>query len=119
MNEELKTKENEMLLKMLEGSDFPVGEVPLLLQEIVTYGIVSGALWIAVSMAFIFVSCICWKIALVSYKEKNEGLVVAAVFGAFIVGSTGIAIFLINIVTNFKAYFAPRLYLLDYARGLM
>jgi len=117
MNEELKEKANEMLLKLLTGmeqaGDFAMAELPEVIEQLILYK--------AVYHTSIFLFCLV-ALPIVVYKTYKLQIEYDEV-PVFPFGISFAMILIIGICVNFDdmimVCFAPKLYLLEYARGLV
>lgn len=109
------------LREVLEaGSKFILEQAPPLAKEIVTYGRIMHLVWVAVG--FLILLSI-YKLAprvKKSWDELDDAFIGVGGMIYFLVGGiTAIALILTNIQDAFKAWVAPRLYLLDYIGSLI
>lgn len=128
MNEELKAKANEVLLKLLDSAEIMAGltmdKAPLVLQEIVMWGIVSNSIWVLVGVSLAVIGYILYVKGKDIY-EKEEGVLYTEewyyvfFFASCVLIISSPILILHNIEPLLKALFAPTLYLIEYARGLV
>lgn len=117
MNEELKEKANDMLLKLLTGmeqaGDFAMAELPEVIEQLIMYK--------AVYHTWIFLSCLV-ALTIVVYKTYKLQIecdeVPVFIFGIFLAIPLMMGI-CFNFNDMIMVWFAPKLYLLEYARGLV
>lgn len=102
---------------LVTTKDFLVEQVPLVVQEIVKYGLVYNSLWCLAGLAIIIFG-IYWNVMAKKISWKNvfdadhPGLLILKIRGTFI-AILGIIIFFNHIQTLGYIYFCPRLYVIE------
>lgn len=121
MNEELKTKANELLLRLLEGveegSEFLAGEIPELLEQLLAW---KFAISLIPSVGLILCCLLAvagvLTIAASNESEKEHPVRMAGAAACFVIG----LFFGIGCLANLNGdwvqiWIAPKVYLLEYA----
>ncbi len=113
-------KLTEKLIQWLEATEvFAQEQVPLVLQEILTWEFAAAI----TSMSLIFVAISAYLIFIATAKKplveedctpKGVVTLVGVVFSAVLV-----VVFIANIYNALQIHFAPRVYLIEYMRGLV
>lgn len=102
-----------------KGGDFVMQQAPPLAAEIVTYGRVTNSLAVlALIPAAILLKLYIPRIGK-AIDEDDDGLVVVKMALVIVVGILGVGLFVANLDQFLKAWFAPRLYLIDYLGKLL
>lgn len=106
----------ELLSWVQSSKNFMTEQAPLLVQEILYYGMASSCLW-----SFLWLVLLClgvWGTRL-NYKQiQGEYYLVQFILCLF--GSIAVALFFVmSMTTTVKIYFAPRLYLIEYLSSLI
>lgn len=121
VSEQLQERANEVLLKMLEGLDrageFAVEQVPLVVQELLTWHLVVSLLWFTIS-AVVMITSIVFIVSV--WRGRFEDRQDAALICLFL-STIPLAAFFIMVhnIDWLQILVAPRLYLLEYAAGLV
>lgn len=122
MNEELQAK----MIKYFGGlenavektMDFTVEQAPLVVQDIITWGIVSSLITVALLILLIVVSRFLIKklvaIVVEGVQEEDKKFAAVAIWGIYcVLAAIPTTISIQESLTAAKAYFAPRLYVLE------
>ena len=104
---------NQFLSEMLDGvkqaGAFVSEQLPLVLQEYITWGIVSSAVYLVIPTTFFIFSKRVWKWA-IKEADDSQGFSVAV---AVVPSVIAVIMFIYNLLDIAKAIFAPRVYLID------
>lgn len=119
-------KANEMLIGIInaatQAADFIKGEIPKVIQEMITYYSVYYGLLTAVGVALLII-WIVMTLKVYRYNVKTnwgeEGIVVFMGFWGALGSIPGAVLFLSNVGDFLKVTLAPRLWLLEYAANLV
>lgn len=112
----------EILQKLLDWAQdlesFVGDQVPAVVTEIITWGLAYHSAWFILAttvtvLSAVFVSSV-WKKA----NGGREAFIPIGI-GMSVLLILGPIISLVNLFNGLKAYFAPRLYVLDYLAGLL
>ena len=123
MNPELQKALVEFLGLVRSGTDFAVAQMPLLVQELITYARVTLTTF---TVALVVLSPLCYRLTRWMWKKANacwsgddDGDWVLAAIVSFIafVGTTIAAP--IMAAQCAKAWLAPRVYVLDWIQGML
>ena len=118
MTPTVKQWSQELLSYVQSSHDFAVQQVPLVAQEIITWGIASN---VVVAVIALSVSVVFFKVAHAIYCAKDWDEVERIIgTGSFYCSST--MLFIFSIVTFYhaaQAYFCPRLYIIEYLANLL
>jgi len=134
--EEIMDQVNVLLKEMVEllkqGKQFAEEEIPLVLQEFLTWELTSSIMWIVVGIIFFLVGRYlpyAWL-----YKEQNnadddkffnrycnrgKANTVTAFIFFIILGAIGACITISNLFATIKIIIAPRVYLIEWANSLI
>lgn len=107
---------NEMLTLLQDAKAFASQEIPELLKEVIVYGRAVNTFYILVGLAFFVVAGIFVRMAL---KTKSEDAQFGGSILALVVSVIGAGFFFANLSQAIKAWFAPRLYLIDYFKEML
>ena len=144
MDEQTKKLLNEYLVKLLgaieKGADFAAEQIPLVIQEKLTFSLVMGLIWGAVGILFAIAGLVWYRIwrkrarlhgttlaqrygeptpEQIAYRINEDGNNVAAIVGCVALVVSAIPVVLYNLNVIAKIYFAPRLYILEWLRGAL
>ena len=124
MSEEIKELATKSLSKALEyiesAGDFVVEQAPLLVQEILAYGLVSNIVFATIYGAATAILCYTsYRLSKMALAKKVEELVVLVVLVGGAASITTIICFFDCILHILKIIFAPRLYLLEALKSLL
>ena len=122
----MEDKINEILSFLLEhaqnASEFAADQAPLIAQEIILYGRVTSVIVLLLSAIGIWFAVKCFRFSIRGAKKKHEdlfGLSAVSGMGAVIFGVGGFIGAAEGLMMFAKAWFAPRLYLIDYITGIL
>lgn len=118
--EQLLKHADELLAFVLQGleqgKDFVAEQMPLLIQEVIKWGIAEHTIYVVTYLMIVIFTGLVLRVA---WRNKNEDWTPPLfVFGGMFHFAAWIAV-IINAVTITKAIVAPRLYLLDQLRTLL
>ena len=124
MNPELQKQLAEMLAKLTEAGTWAGEQIPPLVQEKILFGRVIEPLWMFVSIALMYggyrAGRACQKIAVEAYdSDGKEFAGVMGVIGSVVVIVGGAVIFFSSIEPTIMAWLAPRLYILEWLKGMV
>jgi len=115
MKEQTEKLLTESLGEILEfvkaGKDLATQQAPLIVEEIITYGQVNAGIGLAGILILPFVCYLAAKDA--EHTNRGSSAIVAIFAGLSFVFS------FLHTICFFKALIAPRLYVLDYIKGLL
>mgnify|MGYP007100171410 CR=1 FL=1 len=100
-----------ILTGLEQGKEFAVEQAPLVVKEVITWGIVSSAIGVAIGCGLLIFAVVALRICV---KQSNENWG----FAAFMTGLPGTLTTLFFLPIMLKAIYAPRLYLLDQLKEL-
>lgn len=117
--EQLLKRADELLKFALDGleagKEFAMEQAPLVVQEVVKWGIIEHTLWIVIGLGVTFTMVVLLRKSL-KFMPVEEGPL-------FLLPTIGLVVSVIIVCVNMfvvaKAYFAPRLYLLEQLRSLL
>lgn len=119
--QELTTETLGKVLEYVEQTkDFALTQAPLLCEEIIKWGIAKALIWVVfalfvgASSAYIFNRCRTWAI-----KHNEEEAEAVSFFVMLAVPFVCSVVFACNILVIAQAYFAPRLFIIEYITDLM
>lgn len=118
---------NEILTYLLDAvktaEAFTVEQVPLLAQEIITYGIASNTACVIAGSVALWVGMFLGKRGVAEnkkpYHEQNEPVIILGIMGGTGLALGGLCVIALSVGDLIKAIFAPRLYLIDYVSNLL
>ena len=128
MNEELKAKLLEMLTQIQEaardGGSFVIDQAPEIAREIVTLGRVQSTLATCGGLTMAIAGVITGLLFIKKYQRSDDADTAdfcsgAAIFLGAIPTVLGTVMFGSCVQWCIKTWFAPRLYIIDYIRGLL
>lgn len=104
---------------MKDGKDLAIEQAPEVAKEIVSYGFASSAFFaVLFTGLFCVVAVVSIKVSLMIYKKEEDPFVFFLAVIALGLGSLFFGVPAnINAQDAAKAYFAPRLYVIDYLRS--
>lgn len=129
MDEETKTNIQTKLLDYMTSIehgveklvDFSSEQVPLLVQEIITYNIIYGIIYATLQIALATAMCIFARILYLNIRKitNSDGVewLPAILIPALSIGPLTHSVD--NILYACKAYFAPRLFMLEYIKDFI
>ena len=116
MNEEIKAVMVELLSYLKTAADFAAEQAPLVLQEILNWGIASNLLWIIIGI--LFIALIVIGNVKLTRKYPNDDFaplyVISGLGGFFIL--IGVLMSMFDVV---QIIVAPRVYLIEYVGRLV
>ena len=121
MNEELKTKANELLLRLLEGveegSEFLAGEIPDVLEQFLMWKAAESVVWFLLGVTIagfgLFICRCFWNASKEATNDEDKPVWVMAMFLLALI--TLLAVNVTMSLTWLKIWLAPKVYLLEYA----
>ena len=134
MNDETKQLLGEYLKRLLEaaetGVDFAAEQIPLVIQEKLTFDLAVAEVWMVVAVLSMVVFTITARWSLKKYKASKHpykdhiqqyGVAewLFATIPSIILVAVMVPVFLANLFTVLKISFAPRLYILEWLRGML
>jgi hypothetical protein len=122
MDEQTKTLLAEYLKKLLQaaesGASFAAEQIPIIIQEKLAFDFWVATMWIALCLvAGILVSIGYYKINVKA--EWDEDTTAPTTVAMFFVGVTLLMILLFNLITIIKIQVAPRLYIVEWLKGML
>lgn len=112
-------KFQEYLMGILEKTgEFLGNEIPEVAEQILTFGLVVGIVWIVFGLIFSVIG-IYYLVRYFSIKGTASDAQDVMLVPGFIGPILGMAFILVNISDVFKIWLAPKLYLLEYAASLV
>lgn len=128
--EQLEQRANEILLDMLERAsgavDFAAGQIPEVVEQLLLWHSVKGLVWFFVGvLIFVGIGILLWRTRLYIKAEKEKRsygdadivwMPISII--AMLAAIPGLC-FLYGIMGFLKIQLAPKLYLLEYAAGLV
>jgi hypothetical protein len=116
--EQLLKRADELLKFVLDGlesgKELASEQAPLLVKEVITWGIVEHAIYLVIGAFFMG---LCLGLARLAYKKCDADEPIFLI--PLCVSVIGFIMVCSNTLTIAKAYFAPRLYLLEQLRSLL
>lgn len=131
MNEDLKKMLVEYLGKLLgaveKAGSFAADQIPIIIQEKLQYDFWLAVGWMVIAVLMLLVGGCCgWCIyRVVNCKDRaswwydNDGMGISSMFGVIIFGILGIIIFFVNAATVLQITIAPRLYIVEWLKGMV
>ena len=111
----------ELLDWTREGADFASEQLPLLVEDIIQWGMVAHFVWAAV----FFIPVICmsalvrcaWRFAHTKDADFTDGATAVSfsIIGLVLSG----VLFMYNLLAGLKAFIAPRLYLIEFLKDMV
>ena len=103
------------------GADFVLEQAPLVVQEIVVWGRVEHTTWVVLSVAMMTTAILVFKkkglpyCATLDNSTGNRDIATAFSWLAFVIVTViSSTVFAVNLTHCLKAWFAPRLYVIEY-----
>lgn len=104
---------------------FAAAQIPDILQQKLAYEFWSAVAWLGVGTIMLLIVPIAWIISMRLLKKHQPAMYdrdkyfMAPILITIFVGGSGVVMLLANLDTALKIYFAPKVYIIDWLRGML